>query len=298
MTGGLVIGVDVGGTSIKAALFDEAYARTEQCGRPTPVDAGDPAGAVAEEAADVVAALREKADAPVTGIGIALPGVVDEAAGIARFSGNLGWRDAPLHALLEQRIGETVAFGHDVRAGGLAEAVLGAGKGFSTSLFLPIGTGIASALTIDGRTYSSGGYAGELGHLDVGTGKTCVCGATGCLETVATGPAIAAEYERRTGIRAGSEDILGGTDADCAAVRDELLDALTVALAAATTILGPEVIVCGGGVFGAGARLLEPLAARLDERLTFHRRPVLRLATLGASAGCVGAALLARRLSS
>lgn len=293
-----VIGVDVGGTTIKAALLDGRYAELERVERPTPADPAAPAAAVAAEVADVVAALREKSTTRVEGAGVVVPGVVDEQAGIARYAGNLGWRDAPLRDMLAERIAEPVAFGHDVRAGGLAEATLGAATGAGTSLFLPIGTGIAAALITGGVALASGGYAGEIGHLDVGSGKPCVCGSSGCLETVATGPAIAAEYQRRTGLLADGERIVAATangDPDARAVLDGVLDALRTALTAMTTTFAPEMIVCGGGVFRAGAALLGPLAERLDTALTFQRRPALRAAALGPAAGCIGAGLLARR---
>lgn len=292
-----VIGVDVGGTSIKAALFDQDMRGIEQCTRPTPAHGREPAKAVADEVADVVAELAKKAEERPAAVGVMVPGVVDESTGIARYAGNVGWRDAPMAELLTERIEYPVAFGHDVRAGGLAEAELGAGKGFGTSLFLSIGTGISAALVINGELYSSGGYAGELGHLDVGSGRECVCGAVGCLETVATAPAISAAYRERTGRELGSEEVLASPDAAAREVTEELLEALVTALAAVTTLFAPEVLVCGGGVFGAGDRLLDPLAERLARRLTFQRVPALRLAELGSAAGSVGAGLLARRLT-
>jgi glucokinase len=127
---------------------------------------------------------------------VAVPGIVDEAAGLAVFSQNLGWRDAPLRDMIAERTGLPTAFGHDVRTGALAEARLGAGRGCGDSLFLTIGTGISAALLLDGRPYSAHGYAGEIGHVDVGRSEPCACGATGCLEAIASAAAIARRHSR------------------------------------------------------------------------------------------------------
>lgn len=292
-----VIGVDVGGTTIKAARLDDEHVARACATRPTPSDPAAPAAVIADEVADVVEALREQAPTPVSAVGVVVPGIVDESAGIAHYAGNIGWRDAALRDMLADRISAPIALGHDVRTGGLAEVALGAGRGFTTAMFLPIGTGIAAGLITDGVPLTAGGYAGELGHLDVGSGRPCVCGNSGCLETVATGPAIAAAYEQRTGIHADSEQVVtagSSGDHDAAAILDEVLDALTTALTAMTTVFGPEVIICGGGVFRAGSALLQPLTRRLDRALTFQRHPRLRLATLGPAAGYIGAGLLAR----
>ncbi len=123
--------------------------------------------------------------------GVAIPGVVDEARGVAVFAANLGFRDVPLRDLVAERLGLPAALGHDMRAAGLAEARLGAGHGAEDVIFVGIGTGIAAAHVRGGHTNSGAhGAAGELGHIVVRPGgPACACGQRGCLETGASASA-------------------------------------------------------------------------------------------------------------
>jgi glucokinase len=209
------------------------------------------------------------------------------------FSANFGWRELPLRRLLEERTGLPVAFGHDVRAGGLGEGALGAARGVRDFLFLALGTGIAGAAVLDGRPYAGGGYAGEVGHVVVEPGgRRCGCGARGCLETVASARAIAERYgDEATAAQVAAR--CAGGEARACAVWSGAVAALADALAMYVSVLAPELIVVGGGLSEAGDQLLRPLDAALGERLTFHRRPRLRRAALGDQAGRLGAALLA-----
>src|SRR5690606_673760 len=142
----LVVAVDVGGTGTKGAVVEvtdagaRATIRTETR-RPTPRSGADD---VVAAVADLVTELRQ--DLPVAAVGVVVPGLVDEARGMALLSANLHWRDVPFRQLLADRLGLRVAFGHDVRAGGLAEVRLGAARGAADALFVPVGTGIAGAV--------------------------------------------------------------------------------------------------------------------------------------------------------
>ena len=304
---GMVVACDVGGTGIKAGLVDAAgrvrHARTV----PTPIVDGDgdaTAKAVLDRAAELVTGLGRAAlaggGAAPAGVGVIVPGLVDAAAGMARYSENLGWRDVPFAARLAEATGLPVAFDHDVRAAGAAEQQLGAGRGHRDVAFVPIGTGIAAALVLDGRPYAGGGWAGEIGHIDVGSGLPCPCGATGCLETIASAAAIARRYTERSGRAvSGALDVaglLGTADADARGVWDEAVDALAFVLAMTAAVAAPELIVIGGGLSGAGDLLLEPLRRGVHRRVTPpQRQPELVPAALGDQAGLLGAALLAWR---
>lgn len=297
-----VIGLDVGGTVMKAALTaaDGTVLHTDR--RPTSRDQGPDAvvAALTEFAADLAAAATDRHLTP-RGLGVAVPGIIDEAGGIAVYSANIGWRDVPLRKLVTERTGLPVAVGHDVRAGGLAEARLGAGRGNRQFLFLPIGTGIASAIVLDGRTLAgTHGGAGEVGHLVVRPGgEPCPCGSAGCLETLASGSSIARRYAARAG-SGESQDITAADVAALVAAGDdvagevwtEAVDALADALAAVTVLLDPGLVVIGGGVGDAGETLLAPLRTALASRLTFSQTPRLVRAELGDAAGSLGAALL------
>ncbi|GAA4190693.1 ROK family protein [Streptosporangium oxazolinicum] len=161
--------------------------------RATPRDRGPAA---------VIATIRSFIDDLATagggtpeGVGLAVPGLV--TAETALYSANIGWRDVPATDLVPLDV--PVMLGHDVRTGGLAESVLGAGRELSDFLFLPIGTGIAGATIVHGEPYGgSAGWGGEIGHIPVfPAGEPCACGQLGCLETYASASAVARRYSTR-----------------------------------------------------------------------------------------------------
>jgi glucokinase len=226
---------------------------------------------------------------------VVVPGIVHDGVGV--FSANLGWRDFPFRPALASAVGLPVAFGHDVAAGGLAEQRLGAARGYQDVVVMPIGTGIAGAVIMDGALRTGGGYAGEIGHVDVGHGLPCGCGLTGCMEAMASSAAIARRYTEKTGrsVPGAAEVLHAVAEGDAVAIEvwDDALDALARGIRVLATLLGPEVVVLGGGLAMAGEELLAPLTKRLTSLLSFQRRPELRLAELGDEAGCLGAGLLA-----
>ncbi|MFC1414283.1 ROK family protein [Streptacidiphilus sp. N1-12] len=296
-----VIALDVGGTGMKGALLDrEMRAQATMRFRTPRADGPD---AVLRSIADALRELRDRAGErglTVRRAGVVVPGIVSEATARAVYSANLGWRDLPLAELLEARCGLPVTLGHDVRAGGFAEAVLGAARGVRDVLFVAIGTGIAGALVQDGTPLSAGGHAGEIGHLVVAPdGPACGCGNRGCLETLASAAAVAARFTARSGREVdgarGVAQLLVRGDPDARAVWEDAAEALAVSFAAAATLLAPELIVVGGGLAEADELLLSAVRSRLDPRLPFQRRPALVRARLGDTAGCLGAGLYAWR---
>lgn len=282
------IGVDVGGTSVKALLVDADGGILAERRAPTPVD---PTGAaLVETVAALVDALDVPGDLPV---GVVVPGIVDDDRGVVVHAVNLGWRDLPLAALLGARLGRRVALGHDVRAGALAEARTGAARGVPGVVgFVAIGTGVAAALLVEGRPVVAGGWAGEIGQLVLTEGPH-----TGRrLEEVASAAALA----RRAGApdaRAVAERVAAG-DPEATAVWQDGVDVLAGALAALVITAAPSAIVIGGGLALAGDLLLDPLRAGLERRVTGLRVPDLRAAAHGDRAAALGAALLAQEAGS
>lgn len=298
----LVAAIDVGGTSIKSALVAEDLRVVHTLRTPT---RRKPDGAVdVDHIAELIDELRTKAgDATVVGAGVAAPGIIDERLGVARAAVNLGWRDLPLRQLLADAAGIPVALGHDVRTGGLAEFTVGAATGVRNAMFMPIGTGIAAAVLVDGHRLDADGYAGEIGHIVVDPdGAVCGCGIRGCLETVASAAFIARNYAERSGrpvTRAA--DVAAAVDAgdpDAVAVWARAVDGLASALTTAITLLAPEIVAIGGGLSESGDTLLAPLRESLEGRTTFQRVPTLVRAALGDNAGCIGAGILAWRAAS
>jgi glucokinase len=298
---GLVAAVDVGGTRIKAALVDRSGAELVALTEPTPAGLDVPGALVAAVVAAVDALRERAADAGRAAepfrCGVVVPGIVDEEAGVARWSANLGWRDLSVVEPLTEALGMPVALGHDVRAGLVAETRFGAAQGFSDVLFMPIGTGIAGALMLDGRVVVAHGWSGELGHVVVvPDGPLCGCGGHGCLEALASASAIERAYAASTGERRTGDAIaqrVAEGDAAAVAVWTTAVDALARAVVTSTTLTGVSRVLVGGGLARSGEVLLHPLREAVQASLTFQRMPTIVQAALGDRAGCLGAACLA-----
>ena len=295
----VVAAVDVGGTRIKAALVTAAYDTLAAVTTPTPKDIATDFGAVMHATVTDLLTTTTKDDRParLVGCGVVVPGLVDEMRGIGLLSVNLGWRDLPIRDPVASLLGVPTVVGHDVRAGLLAETRLGAARGARHALFLPVGTGIAGALLLDGAVITADGRAGELGHLLIDpAGPPCRCGATGCLEVIASAAAIEREYAARTGYSAGAEEVAvraSEGDPDAAAVWARAVAALAQAIVATVTITGVDLVLIGGGLAESGSALLDPLRTDVASRMTFLHPPRLERAALGVRAGCLGAACLA-----
>jgi glucokinase len=293
-----VVAVDVGGTLTKISYTDRSGAASEVWRRTTErssdaVSLPWLAGLIREFAAS-------RGGTDCRGFGIAVPGIVDTMRGVVRAAPNLGWVDIALRDDLCRLSGLPGQVGHDVRLGGLAEWQLGAGVGSANLMFLALGTGIAAALVVDGRLLEADGYCGEIGHLTVeaGRGIACPCGRVGCLETVASASGLSRGYRRLTGETVTASEVADrARSGEPAAAQAFALvtEALAEALDAAVTVLAPELIVIGGGLSGSLDLFAEPLSRRLDNGLTFQRRPRLAAARLGADAGVIGAGILGWR---
>ncbi|WP_207345935.1 ROK family protein [Arthrobacter sp. E3] len=297
-----VLAFDVGGTDMKVGLIlgdvsqGEVEVRDLQR-HPTPLDGARSGESVCARITELTAEYRQShPQLNISAVGVTVPGIVDEAAGVGVYSANLGWHDFPFAATLTQSLGLPVGFGHDVGMAGEAEFRLGAAVGRSDVLVLVIGTGIAAAVMCDGRRVAGGGYAGEIGHAMVPgpDGKLAI------MESLGSAGAIARRYTQATGEPvAGAREVLARAaagDQTAENVWKDAVDALAFGVAQCVSILGTETVVLGGGLSMAGAPLFDALAARVDELLTFHRRPEYLHAALGENAGLIGSALKARSM--
>jgi glucokinase len=289
---------------MKAALVSDDGELLHRARRATGRERG-PAAVIAtilDFAAELHAYGVERYGEAAAAAGIAVPGIVDEQRGIASYAANLGWRDVPLRALLTQRLGIPVALGHDVRTGGLAEGRIGAGKGADRFLFVPLGTGIAGAIGIDGRVEAGAhGFAGEIGHVVVRPGGiACPCGQRGCLERYASASAVSEAWAAAGGDpdadAADCAKAVVSGDPNAVRVWREAVDALADGLVTALTLLDPRTLIIGGGLAEAGEVLFQPLRDAVRRRVTFQKLPAIVPAALGDTAGCLGAGLLARDL--
>ncbi len=307
----LTVGIDIGGTTIKAALVDSAHPHRVLA---RAVAASPPAGS--EAGATVLAAcgalfddLRAQAGElglpdPVA-VGVAVPGIIDEPNGIAVYSSAFDWADEPVRDELAARVGVPVAFGHDVRSAGLAEWRLGAGRGCDNLLVLALGTGIGSAVVVDGRLVTAGGYAGQLGHVVIeADGPLCGCGQRGCAGMLASARAIHHAYakaaERRVDEVGGAREVaelVAAGDPVAIGVWSAAIGHLARLLVAAVTMLGPRRVVIAGGPSDAGELLIGPVREQLRGALTFQRMPDVLAAELGSDAGVLGGAIAGAELA-
>jgi glucokinase len=283
---------------IKGAVVDRDARVVSRLRRPTPPrdrGTGEVLAAILATVDELTAAAP--GNAGVNGVGLVVTGIVDERRGLAVHSENVGWRDVPVRSLVERATGLPVGFGHDVRAGTLAEWRLGAGRGLEDLVFVPIGTGVSAGIVIQGRLVSGGGYAGEIGHVDLGHGEPCTCGGRGCVEAVASAAAIARRYAAASGrplsdAREVAERMAAG-DPAAQRVWADATAALALALAWTSVVLAPQAILLGGGLARSGRLLFEPIRQALGRHLGVVRQPRLVPATLQDEAGVLGAALLA-----
>ena len=287
------IGVDVGGTGLKAALCrpDGTVLAEARTATPTGVPA------VLAAIVELVDGLKQRATVEPRGVGLSLPGMVDAAAGIARYSANLGWRDLEIRDLVAARVGLPVAIDHDARTAGLAELRLGAARNATEALYLALGTGIGAAPISRGEVLAGAdGLSGELGHLPaIPGGEPCPCGQSGCTERYASAAALGRRYRDATGEPADAEQVIARAaagDPVAGRVFEQAVEALARALVCYTVLLDPALIVVGGGLSLAGAQLLDPLGTKLAEGLPWRPSPTLVPASFGADSGRIGAALL------
>ncbi|MEU4340256.1 ROK family protein [Nocardia sp. NPDC023852] len=296
----LVLGMDVGGTTIKGEITDAAA---------TVLATGTLATPRGEAAFDAMGELGDRLLAELSGeqrhrvgrAAVVLPGIVDTANSIAVFSSNVGWRDVRIGDRFIRRWRIPVLIEHDVVVAGWAESRFGAGRGHDNVCVINLGTGISGTLSVGGRLVRSNyGQVGEYGHVPVRRegGLPCLCGNIGCVETVASGAAVTRAYTRRTGREIdGAAEVfaLSTTDPDAAAVVEDAVDALADGLVGLVHATCPELVVLGGGLAGAGAALTDPLHRALADRLRLVPAPRVVLGEYGARAGLAGAALFARQ---
>jgi glucokinase len=288
----LTIGVDIGGTKVAAGVVNEEGAIIDTTRRDTPAD--DPMR-TADVVADAVRELVVMHDVAAIGLGAA--GFVDAERSTVMFAPNLAWRDEPLRAAMEQRLGLPVVVENDANAAAWAEARFGAGRGEDYVIVITVGTGIGGGIVVGGQLLRGRfGVAAEIGHLNiVPDGRRCGCGLQGCWEQYASGralvqeayeqaiasPALARELLRRAG--GDPERITGpmvtqaAQDGDVAALQcfDEIGRWLGRGMAQLAAILDPGVFVIGGGVSAAGDLLREPAMRTYRKHLTArgHRPP-------------------------
>ena len=311
MTG---IGIDIGGTKVAAGIVDEDGGILATARGPIEKDSH---ATIVESICTVVDELLAQAESQPSAIGIAVPGTVDRDRGIAVSAVNVGWRNLPLVALLQDRYDLAGVIANDANAGAWGEYAFGTGRDFENLVYITVGTGIGGGIIDAGRVVRGKGSAGEIGHILVSPGgPLCPCGVRGCLESLAAGPGIA----RRGRMAAAAEptDIVhrltGGNidsltsftvhdaaeegDPVMQAVRDDTARWLAIGCQICQQLFAPECIVFGGGVMQDGGKLIQGIR-EWYQRLAGSAHPdiesFIRLAAESEHAGILGAAALVLR---
>jgi glucokinase len=304
------IGVDLGGTKMAVGVVDaEQHIHYE--GKESSI------GRTEDELVEDLGEELEEAKAArpdVLAAGLGIPATIDHDRGLAIHAVNLTITDVPIRDVMQDRIGLPVFVDNDANVAALAEHLYGAGRGAQNVIMLTIGTGIGGGLILGGEVFrGSTGAGAELGHIViVEDGLPCQgnCPNHGCVETYASGTAIAREgkaaAEREPDSALGKAlaegPIVGKTVTELAIKGDPLAAEvvaeagrhLGVALASLANIFDPDVFVIGGGVSAVGDLLLEPARQELRSRALppMNKAPV-KLAELGPEAGMIGAAAMA-----
>lgn len=317
----LIVGVDLGGTSIRALVVDAEYQVLGEDKQPTnPKEKPDK---LIADIANVVEQAVERADVKmkkVRAVSIGAPGAVDTERGIVFEAPNLGWRDVPLGAKLHKTLQVPVLVENDVNVGVVGEHALGAGRGTSELVGIFVGTGIGGGIIMHGRLFEGcRGSAGEIGHVVIqADGPRCGCGKRGCAEALASRTAM--ERDVRAAIKAGrksdvlqimkarnrermtSSIIVRALKKKDRVMREVIAQAqvhLGILVANVVNVLDPECVVIGGGL---AERLQEDFVGPI-RKTAYHyflqqrgyERVSILPGQLGDQAGALGAAVLARQ---
>ncbi|ABR50202.1 putative glucokinase, ROK family [Alkaliphilus metalliredigens QYMF] len=310
------IGIDLGGTSIKAGLVNEVGEILKRCSEPTPVKEGYRAVVqVMVEMIDQLIKQEGISKEEINCIGVGIPGVCNKE-GFVYYATNLFWENIPLAEALQEKTGLSVYVENDATVAAMGESVKGALTGVKNAIFLTLGTGVGGGLVINNQVYSGNhGIGSELGHMVIGENfYDCNCGNNGCLETFASATALT-KYTQKL-IKEGKESMLiektqGEIEAitaklifECAYHGDavsiqaieRLVKYLSIGIANLINILAPEVIAIGGGVSQAGDYLLDKLNKTIPQYVWCNHVPHAKivLAELKNDAGIIGSAMFAR----
>ncbi|MBQ7197275.1 MAG: ROK family protein [Synergistaceae bacterium] len=305
------IGVDIGGTNLKAGVVDRAGNIISEASVPTGADR--PQDIVLQDILGAVKTSIEnsKVDSKeIRAVGLGSPGAIDTENGIVIRNYNLGWKDFHICEKMTEALGIPAKLANDADAAALGEVIAGSAKGAKNALIITLGTGVGSGVVINEKI-----LPGEFGHMVIAyNGRPCTCGRKGCFEAYssATGlinmtkeaierdpGGILAEVAKTEGAVSGLTVFTAADKGDKEAekVIDEYLEYLACGIANLINGLQPEVVSLGGGIAKQGERLLAPLRVKVErEAFKGLKMPRIVSCTLGYKAGLIGAAMVVRDL--
>jgi len=289
------LGIDIGGTRIKAIALSDDDVVTERYEGPSDADEGPEA--VRRALGLTIEYFRGK-DLQIRAVGVGCAGSVDPDTGTVRNSPNFAnWKDVPLRKWIEEDFSKTVTVDNDANCAVFSEFKLGAARGAKNVVLLTLGTGIGGGLILNGELYrGSSGTAGELGHFSIyADGKPCPCGNFGCFERYCSASAL-----KEAGGQFSARDIfMQASSPQFAPIIERFLHDFSIGLTSIANIFDPDVILVGGGV----AKGVAPFFPKLKEWLKAHAfsavatRVRLDVTRFGNHSGAIGAALIAREAS-
>ena len=307
------IGIDIGGLTVKGIIMERDGSPLAQGSIATGSKDGGNAMCI-----NIAALISKMADeskinlSEAVWVGVGCPGLIDSKNGTIVFAGNLGLENFPLGKAISNKVGLPVKVTNDANAAALGEAKFGAGKEYSDSILVTLGTGVGGGIIIDGKLFEGGKSAGtEIGHTVIETnGYPCTCGRWGCFECYASATALMRKTKDAMEEDTGSEmwktytpqTVSGKTpfeyaETDIAAkqVVDWYVKHLACGITNLANVFRPQVVMLGGGVSEQGERLTVPVQRLVDKELfagtDFAPVKVVK-ASLGSRAGAYGAAAL------
>ncbi len=303
------VGVDLGGTNLRAAVVDEDYKVLSKFECPTLAAEGK--DAVIQRLQDgIMEAVKLSGEnmSSIAAIGMGVPGPLNQETGhVYRLTNMPGWMNVPLAAIIGERLKVKTFLENDANCAGWGEFVAGAGQGVRHMMMVTLGTGVGGAIIIDGKLHTGrDGAAGELGHICIiDGGRLCGCGARGCVEAYASATAVAGRFKELLdqgwkSPLAAKRDYLTSADVYMAAANDDPVALhiveetghfLGVMASSIAELLNPERCVVSGGMIQAGPMLFDAMRTTCLNRNDHPGRTMEILpAALGGNAGLVGAA--------
>ena len=309
------IGIDLGGTNIKAGVVNDQYEIVASAWCKTRLPR--PSQEILMDMARMAREAAEKAGLTmddIASVGIGIPGTCNADTGVVEYACNVQFENVPVRDIMHGLLGKDIYIENDANAAALGEALAGAAKGAQSAVCITLGTGVGGGIIIDGRIYGGFNFAGaELGHIVINEGgELCGCGRQGCWEAYASATALI-NQTRRAMVNhpdskmweiAGDLDKVDGRtafdgmraeDAVASQVVDTYIQHIACGLINVINIFQPEVLCIGGGICKEGETLMKPLREHIErERYSKYSTHQTRLcvAQLGNDAGIIGAACL------
>ncbi|MDY4848764.1 MAG: ROK family protein [Bacilli bacterium] len=312
----IVIGIDIGGTSIKGAAINELGKVLDRFS--LPVIQGEDQEITVKKLADTINNFKKEHDydEPYCGVGIGVPGIIDSDKGIVCSSANLRWENLPLKKMIEEQTGLATKITNDANAAALGETVFGSGKNYHSSVMITLGTGVGGGVVIDDKLVEGNeGKGFELGHMVIQLdGRPCGCGRKGCFEQYASASALIFDTKEAMknnpssrlhqiaeglGIVDGRVSFIAAKEGDEAAIKvvENYVKYLSEGLLNYCNIFRPEVIILSGGIANEGKYLTDKIIKYFEEHhYGYYGNGMPKvdvvIASLGYDSGKIGAAAL------